>query len=189
LQKEFFTITREIGIDAMHRVPTHGSKCKRYHGHRYTIEATCRARNGLIGEGEQSGMVIEFSFLKDEMMRMIDQYCDHGCIAWVEDRSLLHRLYPFRSVDLNVDGWLHHVKQEVLQKGFFFDVYEDVKLYIIDCIPTAENLAKHWFGRLAPQVTERTEGKASLMKIVVHETPNCSAQYSAMEIKDEEEEE
>ena len=31
-------ITKEIEIDAAHRVPNHKSKCRTFHGHRYRIE-------------------------------------------------------------------------------------------------------------------------------------------------------
>ena len=37
-----FIVRRQIGIDAGHRVMTHGSKCRNMHGHRYTIEAHCQ---------------------------------------------------------------------------------------------------------------------------------------------------
>ncbi len=62
-----YTMSREIGIDAGHRVPTHGSKCKNLHGHRYTIQAICKA-GFLQSEGEQKAMVIDFGFLKEEML-------------------------------------------------------------------------------------------------------------------------
>ena len=52
-----------------------------------------------------------------------------------------------------------------------------MKLYVVPFVPTAENLAKHWFERLAPRVDARTEGRASLLKVLVWETPNCSAEY------------
>src|SRR4051812_45172843 len=77
------TIAREIGIDMGHRVTFHGSKCRNLHGHRYTIQATCRGP--LFVEGEQQGMVLDFGFLKEIMMKEIDEPCDHGMALWVDD--------------------------------------------------------------------------------------------------------
>lgn len=144
-----FRITREIGIDAGHRVPNHHSKCKNIHGHRYTIQATVEgelAESGSV-EGMAGGM--DFGFIKEEMMKEIDEPCDHGLILWEQD--------PFRV-------------------PFLKDKFE-TKLYLIDAIPTAENLAKHWFLKLEPKIQYCSAGKASLVKLRVYETPNCWADY------------
>ena len=142
-----FSITREIGIDAGHRVPLHGSKCRSLHGHRYTVQATCE---GTLAEaGEQDGMVLDFGFLKDEMMVEIDTPCDHALILWCED--------PLVGVLTGHEGC--------------------GKLYVLNSTPTAENLARHWFERLAPRVVARSEGNATLVNIRVFETPNCWADF------------
>ena len=80
---ETHRITREIGIDAGHRVPDHGSKCRNIHGHRYRVLATCEGP--LARVGEQTGMVLDFGFLKEEMMTQIDAPCDHGMIMAASD--------------------------------------------------------------------------------------------------------
>ena len=170
---EVHGIVREIGIDAGHRVPMHASKCKHPHGHRYLIEAHC---TGQLQEGnEQEGMVIDFGFLKEEMMEIIDEYCDHGQILQVND-PYVKRFAP--KIDLR------EAVRQVRSCGFYSykgrlaEAEElPVKLYLVAFAPTAENLARHWFQRLAPRVDERTEGKGHLARIVVHETPNCRAYY------------
>ena len=94
-----YTATRIIGIDMGHRVMTHGSKCKSLHGHRYQIEATVEA-DALQTEGVQTGMVMDFGFLKDLMMDTIDRLCDHGMIMSFDDPLLpilYHGSYPFRA--------------------------------------------------------------------------------------------
>lgn len=141
-----YLVTREIGIDAGHRVTFHGSKCRNIHGHRYTIQATCEGK--LQDSGEEMGMVMDFGFLKEEMMNEIDAPCDHGFICWDQDKQVLDMFAG-----------------------------ENLKLYIVPFVPTAENLARHWFERLARRVDERTEGRANLLKVKVWETPNCSAEY------------
>jgi 6-pyruvoyltetrahydropterin/6-carboxytetrahydropterin synthase len=50
-------------------------------------------------------------------------------------------------------------------------------MYVVPFVPTAENLAKHWFERLAPKVEERSQGKGHLKAIKVWETPNCMAKF------------
>ena len=169
-----YYITREIGIDAGHRIPTHGSKCKNVHGHRYTIEAHCVCKD-LIDSGEQTGMGLDFGFLKEEMMSEIDFYCDHGFIMWLEDELLTVFLGKLgRSIEVR-----NHVDRGGNFMPFLIGEGDTLvgKLYVVPFIPTAENLAKHWFERLAPKVYHRSEKQAQLAKIVVHETPNCSATY------------
>lgn len=157
-----FKITREIGIDAGHRVTYHGSKCRNVHGHRYTIHATCEGE--LAAEGEEQGMVMDFGFLKEEMMAEIDEPCDHGFICWSQDNAVL-AMFGFAPL-----------KNPPLEAASV-TTDQGMKLYVVPFVPTAENLAKHWADRLAPRVTDRTNGRAKLVEIVVWETPNCSASY------------
>ncbi|RLQ88395.1 6-pyruvoyl trahydropterin synthase family protein [Notoacmeibacter ruber] len=172
-----YRITRRIGIDAGHRIRLHGSKCRNLHGHRYTIEAVCEAHE-LAGSGEQAGMVLDFGFLKDEMMAEIDSPCDHGFIAEAADQDLLTMFAP-KSEDAG--AFIDTLRQAVEKQGFAQTVETALgtKLYVIGPPPTAENLARHWFERLASRVEKRSEGRARLVKLVVWETPNCSAEWPA----------
>lgn len=160
------TITREIGIDMGHRVTYHASKCKNLHGHRYTIQAVCE---GPLAEGgEQDGMVVDFGFLKSLMMDEIDAPCDHGMCLWVHD--------PLTSVFL---GPLYGtVAKEVRLNGVAFTEANIGKLVVLDVVPTAENLARVWFGWLKDGVTQLSQGRARLLSVKVWETPNCMAEYS-----------
>ncbi len=169
-----YTITREIGIDAGHRVMTHGSKCRNLHGHRYKIQATCIA-NELHTEGEQTDMVLDFGFLKEEMMNEIDSPCDHGFIFCIDDPWLANFL----------DYESRRAARTVIKRGgccpISADHSEMGKLYVVPFIPTAEKLAEHWFMRLAPRVAERSGAKASLLRMCVWETPNCYAEFGQRE--------
>ena len=60
---------------------------------------------------------------------------------------------------------------------FLYNFKLDTKLYITDSIPTVENLAEHWFHRLAPKIKTRSSHGAFLVKLRVYETPNCWADY------------
>ncbi len=162
-----YRITRKIEIDAGHRVPHHGSKCKNLHGHRYVIEATCVGP--LIEEGEQQGMVLDFGFLKEEMVEHIDEPCDHGTILWIEDQ--------FARSWLRADQ-LDAAREDVGAYGYSSWPNGRLgKLYLIDSVPTAENLAAHWYTRLLGAVHKRSEGKATLVNVRVWETPNCYADF------------
>ncbi len=170
-----YTVTRQIGIDAGHRIATHGSKCRHLHGHRYTVEATCRA-DALRRDGEQTDMVLDFGFLKSEMMKIIDAPCDHGLILALDDGDALAMFVP---PGQSSETWIAGVAAGVIADGFCstFDCRLDQKLYVVPFIPTAERLARHWFERLALPVRQRSGGLAGLVSVQVWETPNCRAEF------------
>jgi 6-pyruvoyltetrahydropterin/6-carboxytetrahydropterin synthase len=170
-----YSIQRSIEIDAGHRVPTHGSKCRSPHGHRYQIDARCVARD-LPGHGEESGMVMDFGFLKEEMTSVIHDPCDHAFILDVSDELLYFYLSAFRP-----EHGIDHIVQEVRQLGPQEVRESFLKLWVIDRVPTAENLAELWYHRLAHRVKQRTGDRATLDRITVHETPNSTATYPAKE--------
>ena len=165
-----FTIARQIGIDMGHRVPDHGSKCRSPHGHRYTIEAVCRG--DLATAGVESGMVMDFGFLKEEMMRVIDEDCDHAfCMA-------THDLPMLDMFGLNIGAPAKDILDTVDLDGFWAGTnVHRYKVYVVPFTPTAENLAQHWFERLAAAVAVRTNGRAVLDRVKVWETPNCWSEY------------
>jgi 6-pyruvoyltetrahydropterin/6-carboxytetrahydropterin synthase len=167
-----YRVRRRIEIDAGHRIMTHGSKCRNLHGHRYVVEAECEAHD-LHHAGEQTDMVVDFGFLKDEMMRLIDAPCDHGFIAALADIDLLGLFSPGR------DGWLDAIAAEVAAKGAALttDTRMGTKLYVVPFQPTAECLAKHWFSVLQGPVATRSDQTARLVAVRVWETPNCMAEY------------
>jgi 6-pyruvoyltetrahydropterin/6-carboxytetrahydropterin synthase len=170
-----YRISRRIEIDAGHRIMTHGSKCRHLHGHRYAIEAVCEAAD-LHHGGEQTDMVLDFGFLKDEMLKAIDAPCDHGFIAALADRELLGMFCP---AGREPDSWLAALEAEVRSRGeaTTTDTRLGTKLTIVPFQPTAECLARHWYARLAEPVRTRSDGMARLVSVKVWETPNCTAEF------------
>ena len=170
-----FRVRRRIEIDAGHRIMTHGSKCRNLHGHRYVIEVECEAGR-LHDMGEQTDMVVDFGFLKDEMMRLIDAPCDHGFIAAGADDGLLELFAPDPAA---AAGWRDELRASLAVQGAVLtsDTRLGTKLYVVPFQPTAECLAKHWFELLAKPVTSRSGGSARLVSVRVWETPNCMAEY------------
>ncbi len=175
----FFRMSRRIAIDAGHRIMSHGSKCRHLHGHRYEIEAWC-VSSRLHEQGEQAGMVLDFGFLKEEMLAVIDAPCDHGFIAHAGDVELLTMFCP-ETVD--TQAWIGKRLEEVERRGYCLtvDTRMGTKLYVLNEPPTAEGLAKHWFRRLAPRVRELSLGIARLERVRVWETPNCWAEHEETE--------
>ncbi|EME71648.1 6-pyruvoyl-tetrahydropterin synthase [Paramagnetospirillum caucaseum] len=169
-----FRVRRRIEIDAGHRIMTHGSKCRNLHGHRYVIEVECEAAH-LHPSGEQTDMVVDFGFLKHEMMRLIDAPCDHGFIAASADAELLALFAPQGAQD-----WTESILAEVRENGAALTTRTRMgtKLYVVPFQPTAECLAKHWFEVLKEPVRERSDSTARLVAVRVWETPNCMAEYA-----------
>lgn len=170
-----YRVSRRIEIDAGHRIMTHGSKCRHVHGHRYGIEAVCEAVD-LHHDGEQTDMVVDFGFLKEEMVKAIDTPCDHGFIAALADRELLTMFAP---AGRDADEWLAGLEQAVRADGetTTTDTRLGTKLTVVPFQPTAECLARHWYVKLAQPVRDRSGGTAKLVKVTVFETPNCAAEY------------
>lgn len=158
-----FEATRQIGIDAAHRIPDHKSKCKNLHGHRYTIHATITGE--LKTDGEESGMVMDFSFLKEAMMKVIDEPCDHGLILWDQDPLLTDedtkKLFTPLTNGSSVPAYC--------QLG---------KILIIQSVPTAENLAAYWYYQLQAEIYRVIN--VELSHVTVWETPNCYATYKGL---------
>ena len=163
-----YTITRRIEIDAGHRIPNHESKCFNIHGHRYVVEATCEAVEGLIEEGSEQGMVLDFGFLKEEMVEVIDKNCDHVLMLYYRDILMYNLLAPSVAAT---------ALETVVACGYARYDCPYGKIYLMKVIPTAENLAELWFNLLQRKIAQRSGGRAKLASLKVWETPNCSAVY------------
>lgn len=163
-------ISREIGIDVGHRVMDHGSKCANLHGHRYKIQAWCRGP--LYSAGEQNGMVLDFGFLKEEMMNLIDDRFDHAFMFCIKD-AVCGPMFG-----LDNPKFAQQVDAMLAEEQMFYGKNPaGLKICILPVVPTAENLARVWFDLLQPRVTVRTKGQGTLTAIKVWETPNCWASY------------
>lgn len=94
-----FLISKEIEFDAGHRVPLHESKCKNPHGHRYRVRALVHGE--LITEGPESGMVRDFSIVKQLLTEYVHDKYDHAFIVHEEDIDLIQLFQRH--------GWKHVV--------------------------------------------------------------------------------
>jgi len=174
-----FLVERKISIDAGHRVMTHGSKCQNIHGHTFTVHVFCEGP--LAQQGEQASMVLDFGFLKQAMLDEIDAYCDHGFISSIDDLALLEMFLP-DGYNGTVEDWQEELRnaRDQFNSTLTTEAGFGTKLYVVDFVPTAENLARHWYRRLVDRVREASNGLAEMYKIDVWETPNCCASYPSI---------
>jgi len=138
------TCTRSIEFDTAHRVYKHEGKCAHLHGHRYRVLISADAP-----ELDELGRVIDFSVLKQRVGGWADEVLDHGL--------LLHKDDPLVNA---LDG--QRARNNVRQK-----------IKLMDCNPTAENIAKLFLLDVCPAVLQGTGVRVVLVR--VYETPNCFA--------------
>lgn len=171
------TITREIQIDMGHRVPQHHSHCRNLHGHRYRILAT--VVGPLIERGSQEGMVMDFGFLKQAMMKEIHERFDHKLCLCRKDIVLYSIVNP-HTINNGKSSLEETLKQTLWVPLLGTD---NTAVVVIEEVPTAENLARIWFHMLEAAIADfaRTEaGKVlnmTLDKLEVYETPNSMATF------------
>lgn len=140
-------ITKTIEIDMGHRVPNHKSKCRNLHGHRYKIEVGVDDKVITDSGSSDEGMVIDFSDLKEIMIKEIDEVYDHSFTMHMGDEYY----------------------------GIFADFKEQgQKINFVGFVPTAEKLAEHWYKIIKPKLLERN---IKIKFVRVYETPTSTATY------------
>lgn len=142
-------ITRRLEFDAGHRIPDHGSQCRNMHGHRYVLELT--VEGGVISQAGRSdtGMVMDFSDIKAIAKEYLVDLWDHAFLVYAGDT-------PVRR---------------------FLESLPNHKTVIIDCVPTAENLARVAFETLVGHFHDRYGNGLRLVHVRLYETPNSWADY------------
>lgn len=159
-----FTISRQIEIDAGHRVPYHDSQCRHLHGHRWKIVAHVASPELVAPDPKRpdSGMVVDFGVIKQVLMREIHDHFDHRLILWKEDPLLKpSRFHPF---------------QEALKLANISD-----SIRVVPVIPTSEGLAEYWAGLVQQSPALRDDAHFRLVQLDVWETPNSLATYHLLE--------
>ena len=101
-----------------------------------------------IGGLDTVGRVIDYSVVKELVGGWIDENLDHGMLLFEDDPLVEYWVGGFGS--------------------------ENHKHFIMDVNPTAENIAKLIFKEASDLLCAYD---ISVTKVVVYETPNCSAEY------------
>lgn len=167
------SITRKIEFDMGHRVPQHRDKCMFLHGHRYTLEARVTA-NTLEVEGPQSGMVVDFGFLKGLMTQKVGNVFDHATTLQNCD-PIAHVLASAAGLDIRkFDSVTTEFKSFLTTNGTSIPL----KLVVVRDPPTAENLARIIWNIIQPEVP-RIRPDCKLVHVRLYETPNCWADVIA----------
>lgn len=148
--KKNISITKRLQFDAGHRLPGHQSKCRHLHGHRYVLEVTLEGEINETSGASSEGMVLDFSEIKKIAQQEIVDVWDHAFLVYEKDHKVVN----------------------------FLKTMEDHKTVILPHIPTAENLVKFVFLKLAPLYSQKLPGLL-LKKVRLYETPNSWADVSS----------
>lgn len=137
-------ITRRIEFDAGHRIPNHKSQCRHLHGHRYAMEITLSGEIITRQGVSEEGMVMDFSDVKTIALEKIVAAWDHAFLVYRGDTRVRE----------------------------FLESLPGHKTVVLDCIPTAENLATEAFRVLDAAYVDRYGNHLRLERVRLYETPN-----------------
>lgn len=137
-------ITRRLEFDAGHRIPQHQSQCRHLHGHRYAIEITLSGSVIKTAGTPQEGMVMDYSDVKAIAQKHIVGPWDHAFLVYAGDTVVAE----------------------------FLNTIEGHKTVVLDCIPTAENLAAKAFHILDLAYQDVYGNQLRLEQVRLYETPN-----------------
>ena len=71
-----FELEKSFPFEAAHDLKYHDGKCKRLHGHSYTLTVTLRSQT-LITDGPKRNMVMDFEDVNKAVHPLIKEYLDH----------------------------------------------------------------------------------------------------------------
>jgi 6-pyruvoyltetrahydropterin/6-carboxytetrahydropterin synthase len=140
-------ITRRLEFDAGHRIPSHHSKCRHLHGHRYAIEITLSGSIITEAGAAEQGMVMDYSEVKRIANVALVDLWDHAFLVYRQDLDVLQ----------------------------FLQSLDDHKTVVLDTPPTAENLALTAFRILDAAYRDTYGNHLRLEQVRLYETPNCWA--------------
>jgi len=70
-------IGRQFSFDCAHELPNHNGKCRNLHGHTYNLEVEYRGPIVSTLGLSDSGMVVDFGAVKENINRLIIDRLDH----------------------------------------------------------------------------------------------------------------
>lgn len=137
-------ITRRLEFDAGHRIPHHRSQCRHLHGHRYALEVTLSGDVITVPGVSEEGMVMDFADVKRIALEKVVELWDHAFLVWRGDTVVRE----------------------------FLESLPGHKTVVLDCIPTAENLAAVAFRILDAAYVDVYGNHLRLERVRIYETPN-----------------
>lgn len=137
-------VTKTVSFDAAHLLTGHGGQCKNLHGHTYKVVVELGNTPPLPGQPDD--MVMDFKELKAVLQEEVVTSCDH---AFLYDTT--------SAVETDI--------AKTLEK-------HGLRTYALSYRSTSENLAKHFFEKIAGRGLPVTA-------VSVSETPESCATYRA----------
>lgn len=145
-------VVKEVSFSAAHRLFGYKGACKNIHGHTYKVQICLqrglRMKEQRTSEGrvDSLGMVVDFKEIKQRVESWINENLDHRIILHELDRAMISALANL-----------------------------DVDMFVMNCNPTAENLAV--------LIKKRAEGwffetNVFVIWVRVWETPTAYAEVS-----------
>jgi 6-pyruvoyltetrahydropterin/6-carboxytetrahydropterin synthase len=117
-------VTREFSFEMAHALKNYDGPCRNVHGHSYRLFVTLTGTPVTEDENPKNGMIIDFTELKDIVLKKIIDLFDHSVV---------------------VSNDYGHEKMEMMKKTFGNTV-------IVDYQPTCENLVADFAERLKNQM-------------------------------------
>lgn len=137
-------VTKTVSFDAAHLLTGHGGQCKNLHGHTYKVVVELGNTPPLPGQPDD--MVMDFKELKAVLQEEVVTPCDH---TFLYDTT--------SAVETDI--------AKTLEK-------HGLRTYALSYRSTSENLAKHFFEKIAGRGLPVTA-------VSVSETPESCATYRA----------
>lgn len=119
-------ITKTIDFCVGHRLLNYEGACKNMHGHNIKLEVSFRAMYGL----NASGMIIDFSKIKDSISQKVKHLFDHGFLVNSFDEETIKFL--------SANGHKYFVMPIIAAKQ---ELYDDGQMVAFSN-PTMENFSK-----------------------------------------------
>lgn len=158
-----YTATASVSINCGHRVPVPGSRCSGIHGHSVTVTVSC-----LVPPPTGKSDPWCLRSINDVLRSEITVPCDGAMLLWTED-PLVAVLRPHVLLGVSL--------LSVDEQGWWEGDGEYGKLYLLPCLPSADNLARHWFERLAEPVRRYSGQRAELVGVKVRMPPHMDATF------------
>lgn len=127
-----------------HRVPNHKSKCKNFHGHRYRIIVAVDDKIITTKGSSDEGMVIDFTDLKEIMMKEINELLDHGFMIYIDDEHFNYfkktelKIIPVGFIPTveNITKFIYQILKQSLEQ-------KNIKLKYIEMYETPTSSARY----------------------------------------------
>lgn len=147
-----YSIVAEQKLCIAHRLMGHPGKCANLHGHNYRVRIRiCRSLDCM----DKDGMVMDFGEVKNNVLKFLDDTFDHTTVLEQDD--------PLVSL---------------IRAAGDFGGFDRTSVIPVLFRPTAENLAKCFYGLIKRQLPPYITTGIRLDSVSVEETPGNWACYS-----------